>query len=215
MRIFHIITHFDIGGAERVAVNIAKSQTTGMEYHLVEVVRGNGEFSQAFIKELHDCGICFHRSHITNNKIAILLFPLWFVYLSLKWKPQVIHTHTEIPDLSIYLWNKIFGWMFPSIKYVRTIHNTELWNQWAQIGKKVEYFYSKKHANIAISESTQQCYQHIYGETPQIIFNGLQSAEKIQPHHSGQNKYLICRQIGISKRSRSADRSRKSIKRQS
>ena len=59
MRIFHIITHFDIGGAERVAVNIAKSQTTGMEYHLVEVVRGNGEFSQAFIKELHDCGILF------------------------------------------------------------------------------------------------------------------------------------------------------------
>ena len=57
MRIFHIITHFDIGGAERVAVNIAKSQTTGMEYHLVEVVRGNGEFSQAFIKGLHDCGI--------------------------------------------------------------------------------------------------------------------------------------------------------------
>ena len=50
MRIFHIITHFDIGGAERVAVNIAKSQTTGMEYHLVEVVRGNGEFSQAFIR---------------------------------------------------------------------------------------------------------------------------------------------------------------------
>ena len=69
MRIFHIITHFDIGGAERVAVNIAKSQTTGMEYHLVEVVRGNGEFSQSFIKELHDCGIYFHRSYITNNKI--------------------------------------------------------------------------------------------------------------------------------------------------
>lgn len=191
MRIFHIITHFDIGGAERVAVNIAKSQTTGMEYHLVEVVRGNGEFSQAFIKELHDCGICFHRSHITNNKIAILLFPLWFVYLSLKWKPQVIHTHTEIPDLSIYLWNKILGWMFPSIKYVRTIHNTELWNQWAQIGKKVEYFYSKKHANIAISESTQQCYQHIYGETPQIIFNGLQSVEQKKFNHIIADKINI------------------------
>ena len=53
MRIFHIITHFDIGGAERVAVNIAQSPTVGMEYHLVEVVRGNGEFSQSFIKELH------------------------------------------------------------------------------------------------------------------------------------------------------------------
>ena len=60
MRIFHIITHFDIGGAERVAVNIAKSQTKGMEYNLVEVVRGNGEFSQAFIKELHEIG----RAHV-------------------------------------------------------------------------------------------------------------------------------------------------------
>lgn len=159
MRIFHIITHFDIGGAERVAVNIAKSQTTGMEYHLVEVVRGNGEFSQSFIKELHDLDICFHRSYITNNKIAIIMFPLWFVYLSFKWKPQIIHTHTEIPDLSIYLWNKIFGWLFPAIKYVRTIHNTELWNQWQKTGNKVESFFKQKHANIAISQSTQQCYK--------------------------------------------------------
>ena len=42
MRIFHIITHFEIGGAERVSVNIAKSQTTRMQYHILEVVRGNG-----------------------------------------------------------------------------------------------------------------------------------------------------------------------------
>ncbi len=80
MRIFHIITHFDIGGAERVAVNIAKSQTTGMEYHLVEVVRGNGEFSQAFIKELHDCGICFHRSHIQTIKSLFYCF-LYGLYI--------------------------------------------------------------------------------------------------------------------------------------
>ena len=29
MRIFHIITHFDIGGAERVAVNIASHKLQG------------------------------------------------------------------------------------------------------------------------------------------------------------------------------------------
>ena len=28
-RVFHIVSHFDVGGAERVAVNIAKSQTEG------------------------------------------------------------------------------------------------------------------------------------------------------------------------------------------
>ena len=30
MRVFHVITHFDVGGAERVAVNIAKSKTQGI-----------------------------------------------------------------------------------------------------------------------------------------------------------------------------------------
>ncbi|MDY3944519.1 MAG: hypothetical protein SOY92_00730, partial [Prevotella sp.] len=39
MRIFHLITHFSLGGAERVAANIAESQTHGMEYHVVEIMR--------------------------------------------------------------------------------------------------------------------------------------------------------------------------------
>ena len=83
--------------------------------------------------------------------------------------------------------------------------------------KKVEYFYSKKHANIAISESTQQCYQHIYGETPQIIFNGLQSVEQKKFNHIIADKIniLFAGRLEYQKRSRSADRSRKSIKRQS
>lgn len=173
MRIFHIITHFDVGGAERVAVNIAQSKTMGIEYHLVEVVRGDGDFSGAFIKELEDTHIHYHRSCIRNNKMGILCFLFWFVCLALKWKPKVIHTHTEIPDLGIYLWHRMFGWMFPNIKYVRTIHNTELWNQWPKIGHEVEKFFLQKCANVAISESTQTCYKKIYGESPLIIFNGL------------------------------------------
>ncbi|NPE11210.1 MULTISPECIES: glycosyltransferase [Bacteroidales] len=174
MRVFHVITHFDVGGAERVAVNIAKSKTQGIEYHLVEVVRGEGEFSDAFIKELGESHIHYHRSCIKNNKVGIICFPFLFIYLALKWKPDVIHTHTEIPDLGIYLWHRMFRWLFPHIKYVRTIHNTELWNRWPGIGDRVERFFKLKHANIAISESTQTCYKNNYEESPPIIFNGLQ-----------------------------------------
>lgn len=85
----------------------------------------------------------------------------------------------------------MFGWIFPDTKYVRTIHNTELWNQWPQIGCKVEAFFKKKHANIAISQSTQLCYKQIYGETPQIIFNGLQSVKQ------NKFKYIIANKINI------------------
>lgn len=45
LKVFHIISHFEVGGAERVAINIAKSKTPDIQYHLVEVVRGNSEFS--------------------------------------------------------------------------------------------------------------------------------------------------------------------------
>lgn len=38
MRIFHIITHFDLGGAERVAANIANSSTSGIDTHGLEMV---------------------------------------------------------------------------------------------------------------------------------------------------------------------------------
>ena len=34
-RVFHIISKFDLGGAERVAANIAKSGNDDFEYHVV------------------------------------------------------------------------------------------------------------------------------------------------------------------------------------
>ena len=34
-RVFHFISHFDLGGAERVAANIAKSGNGKIEYHVV------------------------------------------------------------------------------------------------------------------------------------------------------------------------------------
>lgn len=191
MLVFHIITHFDVGGAERVAVNIAKSSIQNIEYHLVEVVRGSGEFSSLFVNDLKKNGIVYHRAYLKNNKLGIIFFPFWFILLVLKWKPNVIHSHTEIPDLALYIWFCMFGWLFPRIRYVRTIHNTELWSKWKGIGKKVEKFFQKRHANVSISKSTQQYYQKEYGEKPTIIYNGLQEVNQIP------FQYLIKGKINI------------------
>lgn len=55
-----------------------------------------------------------------------------------RYKPAIVHTHTEVPDLSTYMFN-FFGWLpnWRKIKIVRTIHNTELWTDWKGIGKMV------------------------------------------------------------------------------
>jgi len=173
MRVLHIVSHFDLGGAERVALNIAESSNKSVRYYMLEVVRGKGEFSSSFIDEMKSNHISYFRSPICNNKLAIVLFPFWFIFILWRIKPDVIHTHTEIPDLSIYWFYCWTRYLSPKVRFVRTIHNTELWNNWKNIGKKVERFFQMKKANVAISLSTRQHYHKEFGESPMIIYNGL------------------------------------------
>lgn len=180
MRIFHIVTRLDLGGGERVAFNIAESGTKEMEYHIVEVVHAESEFSDKIKEELRLHRILYHTSPIKNKKLAILLFPFWFLSIYLNSRPKIIHTHTEIPDLALYLFHKLswlFFWIRP--KYVRTIHNTQLWNEWKWIGKLVEPFYIRHKSNVAISKAVGQMYHSTYGQDSlPLIYNGLSEVEQ-------------------------------------
>lgn len=179
MKVFHIITHFDVGGAERVAINIAKSTSKDFEYHIFEVKKGEGAFSKQLIKECENANIKTHRSRISHPKLALLLFPLTFLCHIIRNRPNIIHTHTEIPDLAIYIWRKTLGVFFPTIKYVRTIHNTQLWNKWKWIGKKVESYDKLRTTIISISSSTQISYFEEYKKNTPIIYNGIEEVQQI------------------------------------
>ncbi|WP_278698809.1 glycosyltransferase family 4 protein [Leyella stercorea] len=185
MRTFHLITHFSLGGAERVAANIAESQTHGMEYHVVEIMRGRTAYTPKFIAELEQAGVRCHRSwmpdvsfHFLFERIAALLFPLRMLYIMLRWHPDVIHTHTETPDLALYVFSRLFPFMLRRVKIVRTIHNTRLWTGLPRTAQWVEAFFKSNNANIAISDSVRDCYAERFGEVPPIINNGVAEVEQ-------------------------------------
>ena len=185
MRIFHLITHFSLGGAERVAANIAESQTPGMEYHVVEIMRGRTAYTPKFIGELEKAGVRCHRSwmpdvsfHFLFERIAALLFPLRMLYIMLRWRPDVIHTHTETPDLALYVFNRVFPRMLRRVKIVRTIHNTRLWTGLPRTALWVETFFKSRNANIAISDSVRDSYAERFGEVAPIINNGVAEVEQ-------------------------------------
>ena len=185
MRIFHLITHFSLGGAERVAANIAESQTHGMEYHVVEIMRGRTAYTPKFIGELEKAGVRCHRSwmpdvsfHFLFERIAALLFPLRMLYIMLRWRPDVIHTHTETPDLALYVFSRVFPRMLRRVKIVRTIHNTRLWTGLPRTAQWVEAFFKSHNANIAISDSVRDSYADRFGEVPPIINNGVAEVEQ-------------------------------------
>lgn len=116
IKVFHVISHFDVGGAEKVAFNIACSHNAAIEYHMVAVLKATSQYAKDFKQEVGNSGIRIHQSLISNNKLGIILFPFWFLVTYIIHKPNVIHTHTEIPDLSVFLFCKLFGCSFASVQ---------------------------------------------------------------------------------------------------
>lgn len=180
IRVFHIISHFDVGGAEMVATNIAKSKNKDFEYYIIEVIRARSEFSSVFVRELQKNKIHYYRSYIPEyhfhyvvEKLAALLFPLWFIFLYLRYKPQIIHSHTEIPDMAVWNFFTLFPFLLKQCKIVRTIHNTNLWTGLKKTGIRIEKWMQKNDANVAISVSVQNNYNEEYGEKARMIYNGI------------------------------------------
>ena len=185
MVVFHVISHLDVGGAERVAFSITSSTNPAVDYHIVEVIRGRSAFTQHMIRELRQRHIAYHRSyvpairfHYLFEKLATWLFPLWFLWLFLRYKPAIIHSHTEIPDLAVYRFFQWFPWLLRRVGLVRTIHNTQLWTGMSHTGQHVEAFFQAHSANIAISESVQESYQKRYAALLPIIYNGVAPVEQ-------------------------------------
>lgn len=185
MRVFHLITHFDLGGAERVAANIAESSTPGMEYHVVEIMRGRSAYTPRLIAELRSHGVRCHRSlvpdirwHFLVERIAALLFPLRMLYIMLRWRPDVVHTHTETPDLGLYVFARLLPFLLRRTRIVRTIHNTRLWTGLPSLARHVERLFNGCGANVAISRSVSDSYVERFGGNPCIIHNGVGEVEQ-------------------------------------
>lgn len=185
MKIFHIITHIDLGGAERVAINIAMSKSPDCEHHIVELQRGHGAFTRQMIAELRHNHIPCHRSwlpvwlhlHYYADRLVSLLFPLRFLFLWLRYRPDVIHSHTEMPDMAVWLSLRLFP--FIKVRLIRTIHNTRLWTGMGFIGPRVERFMQQRGTNVAISPGVQTAYNECYRSVmPPIIYNGVAPTEQ-------------------------------------
>lgn len=179
-KVFHIISHFDMGGAERVALNIAESTTPDIEYHLVEVVRGHSPFTKDFLREMESHHLHYHRAiipqirfHYVFERLAAFTFPLWFIFLFLRHRPNVIHCHTEIPDMATWAFFSFFPFLLRHCRIVRTLHNTELWYGLKGTGRRVEKFMQRHACIVAISSSVQENYKKNYGFTAPLIFNGV------------------------------------------
>ena len=67
-----MISHFDLGGAEQVAMNIAASQNPAIEYHIVEMMRGRSVYTRKMLEEMRQKGIIYHRGWMPDVRLHFL-----------------------------------------------------------------------------------------------------------------------------------------------
>ena len=182
-KIFQLINSIQLGGAEIVAFNLAefcKSESTDkFEFVVVELHPSKDVYSLEKKKELNSKNIRIITLSKKSKRFSLLIGPFLLAYHLCKEKPDIIHSHTDLPDFVLSNTIRFFSILHCKLpKIVRTIHNTELWSTHPIIGK----FTEKKFLNdriVAVSEAALSSYNKLRlknnlpaSEYQQIIYNG-------------------------------------------
>jgi glycosyltransferase involved in cell wall biosynthesis len=183
IKIFQLINSIQLGGAEIVAFNLAEycktNSTSGFEFTVVELHQTNEPYSIEKKKELASKNIRIICLSNTSKRLSLVFGSFVLGYHLLKEKPDIVHSHTDLPDFVLSITLKIFTFLhIKKPKIVRTIHNTELWPTHSIIGKYTEAEFEDD-IIVAVSDSALVSYNTLrYKNTlsaslnQQVIYNG-------------------------------------------
>lgn len=167
MKVVQLITALQLGGAEKVAIDIAtKLKQYEFETNVITIFKDDSEFSSEIKKNLVEESINWKEFGLRKKfkklkYVGMLLTTVQIFVFLLRYKPEIVHSHTDLPDfvlsnvLRIY---KIFHIKKP--KVVRTIHNTHLWPSHERIACFVEKVYQDDYV-VFISEGAKEAYYQL------------------------------------------------------
>jgi glycosyltransferase involved in cell wall biosynthesis len=182
MKLLHVIDALQIGGAERVVVDLATELSR--RGHAVEVatVRKNSlddPVGRGLRRELLEGGSRVLELAVTGGLGERALIPFRLARLIGASEPDLVHSHTDIPDFYVSLARRL-----RRFSVARTIHNTSLWSEHVVIGRLTE---QKFHNDliVGVSEAATSAYRRLrasYGFAPsytvQTIINGFEMPER-------------------------------------
>ncbi|WP_430936991.1 glycosyltransferase family 4 protein [Saccharicrinis sp. 156] len=168
IKIFHLITSVQLGGAEVVAYNIIEECTRlypeKYDFTIVELFSSRNIFAANKKKELKEKNIKIISLSKLSKRKSLIFSPFKLYALVKKEKPKVIHAHTDLPDFVLSVALRILGkHKSKSLNVVRSIHNTELWPTYKGIGKLVEKVYTNDYV-IGVSDAALLAYKKSRGE---------------------------------------------------
>lgn len=188
MKILHLITSVQLGGAETVVFNLVKMnscQPSTIEYSIAEVYSSKTEFAKHRKAELSCSGFNIVSLSSLPKRLAMFVSPVKLLMEFRKCRYDIIHSHTDIPDFVLSVFLRLCKWNgTPKPRIVRTIHNTALWPSNRRVAKFTEGGIEDD-AVIAVSQGAALAYKHLREKNNlrsairlKTIFNGVPSPER-------------------------------------
>lgn len=158
MKIVHVISAFQNGGAEQVAINLVIGLSKkGHECCVVTITKPSryNDVGEELKSRLRKHNVDFFEFGGTNFRLSALYCPFQLRYFFQKWHPDLVHSHTDIPDFMVSLATR-----FSTFKIVRTIHNTVLWIPHQLMGWVCESGFQDD-LIVSISDGTSDAYDQL------------------------------------------------------
>lgn len=196
MKILHIITSFALGGAERVATDLAIEQTSLGHQVKIVALRATPtkqeDFASDLLDNLHKCKVETHALNARDFRLSIpyLLFRVRKIIKD--YDPDIVNLHADPSEFIVSLISRTID-----ITIIRTIHNTVIWPTHPIIGWITENAFKHDYI-IAVSKDTLTSYNNIrrrYRLRPSgncfVINNGVSIPKKILKEKNNQSELNI------------------------
>ncbi|WP_424950470.1 glycosyltransferase family 4 protein [Deinococcus sp.] len=206
--VLQVITHLDLGGAEEVAIAMseqfhAQQAPYDLRFFAVSGVRGT-PVGQDMQRRLARIGVpVYSGTRLSLKRGGFLQAAARLAALTWRLRPQVIHLHTEIPELT-YALSRGFrgrpadgtggtGGTGDSPVLTRTLHNTNFWGPWGRLGVQVERHLQgvPLAACSAAALQAMETFRASHGLRAlaagqgRVILNGVSPAAEAKQRHSG------------------------------
>lgn len=170
MRLMHVVFRFHLGGSEQVAVQLATGMAErGHECCVVAVTRGTGcAVGEELKRRLAASGSDAMELGGHGFRRNLLSVPVQLARLWAHWQPDIVHCHTDRPDLMVSLALRL-----RPVRVARTIHNSMLWDSHRWTGWLSESGF-RDDLVVTISQATEDAYvalrrRHGLAPSPHVL----------------------------------------------
>ncbi len=138
-RVLHFITRLGLGGAESVALSIARGLASEFDSGLY-AIRGVAadEVGLAMARDCTAAGLpVFTGSRLPLKAGGLVAAGVHAARVMRSFAPEIVHLHTEIPEAA-YAVMAAISHHGRGAALVRTIHNSVYWHFWPRLGRWCE-----------------------------------------------------------------------------